>query len=120
MTELSIERMGHLGIVGCRGRMVSSEAALELRSAVMSLRDVRFIVLDLSEVITLEGGSVGMLVFLGRWAHAQKIELRVFNPRKAVRDRLELMRSIQPINPVSLRELTSRLADENVDSALAA
>ena len=51
MTELSIERMGQLGIVGCRGRMVSSESALELRRAVMSLRDLRFIVLDLSEVI---------------------------------------------------------------------
>ncbi len=120
MTELSIERMGQLGIVGCRGRMVSSEAALELRRAVMSLRDVPYIVLDLSEVITLEGGSLGMLVFLGRWAHAQHIEMRVFNPRKAVRERLDLMRSIQPLNPVSLGELMSLLAEENMDTAVAA
>ena len=61
-----------------------------------------------------------MLVFLGRWAHVQNIEMRVFNPRKAVRERLELMRSIQPINPVSLPELMSRLADENIDTAVAA
>ena len=120
MTDLSIERIGRLGIVGCRGRMVSSDAALELRRAVMSLRDSRFIVLDLSEVIVLEGSSVGTLVFLGRWAHDQNIELMVFNPRKAVRERLELMQSIQPINVVSFPELMSLMGDENADTALAA
>ena len=86
----------------------------------MSLRHSQFIVLDLSEVTACEGGGLGMLVFLERWAHDQSIQLRVFNPRKAVRARLELIRSIQPINAVSLQEMMTLLADANSDLAVAA
>lgn len=120
MLDVSIDRIGHLGIVECQGRIVRSEAAFKLRRAVMSLRHSRFIVLDLSQVTALEGGGLGMLVFLERWAHDQSIELRVFNPRKAVRERLELIRSIQPINAVSLQEMMSLMADENTDIPVAA
>lgn len=120
MLELSIDRIGGLGILECRGRIVRSEAAFQLRRAVMSLRNARFIVIDLSEVSALEGGALGMLIFLERWAHDQGIEFRVFNPRKAVRARLELMSSIQPINAVSLQELMSLLADASTEMPVAA
>ncbi len=120
MLELSIDTVGSLGIVECRGRIVRSESAFKLRRAVMSLRDSRFIVLDLSAVTALEGGGLGMLVFLERWAHDQGIDFRVFNPRKVVRARLELMSSIQPINAVSLQELMTLLEDANPQMPLAA
>jgi anti-anti-sigma regulatory factor len=120
MLDLFIERIGHLGLVECQGRIVRSEAAFKLRRAVMSLRDSRLIVLDLSEVAALEGGGLGMIVFLERWAHDKGIPLRVFNPRMAVRARLELIRSIQPINAVSLQEMMTMLANANSDIAVAA
>lgn len=113
MLDISIEKIGQLGIVGCRGSVGNFEAASELRTAGMSLNDSRFIVLDLSEVIAFEGGGLGVLVFLQRWAERQNIEFGVFNPRKAVRERLELIRLIQPIKAVSLKELMTHLADAN-------
>jgi anti-anti-sigma regulatory factor len=120
MLDISIERIGELGIVGCRGSIGCFEAASELRRAGMSLSDSRFIVLDLSEVIAFEGGGLGVLVFLQRWAHKQNIEFRVFNPRKAVRERLDLIRLIQPIDAISLKELMTLLADANTEVAIAA
>ena len=120
MLDISIERIGQLGIVGCRGSIGNFEAASELRRAGMALSDSRFIVLDLSEVIALEGGGLGEVVFLQRWAHRQNIQFGIFNPRKAVRDRLELIRLIQPINAVSLQELMTILADANAQVPVAA
>ena len=120
MLELSIDTIGRLGSGECRGRIVRSEAAFKLRRAVMSLRNSGIIVLDLSEVTAFEGGGLGMLVFLERWAHDQGIDFRVFNPRKVVRARLELMSSIQPINAVSLQELMALLADANPEMPMAA
>jgi anti-anti-sigma regulatory factor len=117
MLDVSVERIGHLGIVGCRGSIVNFESASELRAAGMSLSDSRVIVLDLSEVIAFEGGGLGVLVFLDRWALKQNIEFRVFNPRKAVRDRLELIRLIQPVKAVSLKELMTLLADGSMTDA---
>src|SRR5215472_19031302 len=46
MLDLGIERIGGLGIVECRGRIVRSEAAFKLRRAVTSLESSRIIVLD--------------------------------------------------------------------------
>lgn len=81
MLDLGIERIGELGIVECTGRIVRSESALKLRRAVTSLEDSRIIVLDLSEVRAIEGGGLGMLLFLERWAHDHEIQFKLFNPR---------------------------------------
>jgi len=113
MLDLGIERIGQLGIVECIGRMVRSESAFLLRRAVMSLADTRIIVLDLSEVSALEGGGLGMLIFLERWAHDHQIQFKLFNPRKSVRDRLELVRSIRAFDIIPLDEMMSLLANAN-------
>jgi len=55
----------------------------------MSLADTRIIVLDLSEVSALEGGGLGMLAYLQRWAHDHNIKLKLFNPSGMVQDRLD-------------------------------
>jgi anti-anti-sigma regulatory factor len=114
MLDLGIERIGELGIVECRGRIVNSEAVFKLRRAVTSLESSRIIVLDLSEVSGVEGDGFGMLVFLHRWAFDHKIQLKLFNPRNSVRYRLELVHSIQPFDIASLEELMDLLA--NADS----
>ena len=64
MLDLHIEKIGDLAVVECEGRIVRSEAAFKLREAVTSLRKARIIVLDLSEVRAIEGGGLGMLLFL--------------------------------------------------------
>jgi anti-anti-sigma regulatory factor len=117
MLDLGIDRIGELGIVECRGRIVRSEAALKLRRAVTSLEDLRIIVLDLSEVNAIEGGGLGMLQFLLRWTRDHGIQFTLFNPRKSVRDRLELVRSTPPFHIASLEEMMALLT--NADSRFA-
>lgn len=120
MLDLGIDRLGELGIVECIGRIVRSEAAFSLRRAVTSLEDARIIVLDLSEVSALEGGGIGMLIFLERWAHDRQIQFKLFNPRKSVRARLELVRAIRAFEIVPLHEMMALVADANSQFAQAA
>ena len=61
MLSIHIENVGEMAIIECEGRIVRSEAALELRKAVNLQSDARTIVLDLSEVSAIEGGGLGML-----------------------------------------------------------
>jgi anti-anti-sigma regulatory factor len=117
MLDLGIDRIGELGIVECRGRIVRSEAALKLRRAVTSLDDLQIIVLDLSEVSAIEGGGLGMLQFLLRWTRDHKIQFSLFNPTKSVRDRLELVRSTPAFHIASLEEMMALLT--NADSRFA-
>lgn len=120
MLELGIERISELAIVECKGRIVRSEAAFKLRRTVTSLEDSQIVVLDLSDVSAIEGGGLGMLQFLERWAFDHEIRFKLFNPTKAVRERLELVSSVRPFNIVSLPEMIILLANADSNFALAA
>ena len=120
MLALCIEKIGELAVVECEGRIVRSEAAIKLREAVTSLRTARIIVLDLSEVRAIEGGGLGMLLFLGRWAHSHDIQFKLFNPSRSVRDRLELVTSIAELDIATFHEMMELLANADRRHALAA
>src|SRR5271167_3446346 len=90
MLSVHIENIGEMAVVQCEGRIVRSEVAFKLCEAVCSQRNARIIVLDLSEVPAIEGGALGMLMFLQHWAQEHDIRLKLFNPRQSVQDRLEL------------------------------
>jgi anti-anti-sigma regulatory factor len=111
MLDLVIKKIGELAIVGCKGRIVRSEAAFKLRKAVLCLGDPQIIILDLSEVSAIEGGGLGMLLFLQKWACDHGIQFKLFNPKKSVRDRLQLASSIRALNIASVQEIRSLLAD---------
>jgi anti-anti-sigma regulatory factor len=117
MLVLRIEKMGELAVVECEGRVVRSEAAFKLREAVTLLRNARIIVLDLSKVRAIEGGGLGMLLFLQRWANCRDIQFKLFNPTRSVRQRLELVNSITELDIATLHEMMELLA--NVDSRYA-
>jgi anti-anti-sigma factor len=89
MFNIHIEVIGDVAVVQCEGRIVQSEAAYHLRDAILSQRNARVVVVELSEVDSIEGGGLGMLAFLQRWAHDHKIKLKLFNPSSSVQDRLE-------------------------------
>lgn len=110
MLNVHIENVGEMAVIECEGRIVRSEAAFELRKAVNLQSDARIIVLDLSEVTAIEGGGLGMLVFLQRWAHDHSIRLKLFNPRQSVRDRLEHLNTMQEFDIASLDEMMALLA----------
>ena len=110
MLDLGMEKIGELVIVDCRGRIVRSEAALNLSQVVTSLEDFQIIVLDLSGVSAIEDGGIGILLFLLHWARDHQIQIKVFNPRTSVRDRLELANWILPLPVASLEEILLLLA----------
>jgi anti-anti-sigma regulatory factor len=99
-----------LRVVECDGRIVRSEAAFALRDSVVSQSDARVIVLDLSEVNALEGGGLGMLIFLQRWAQDHPIDLKLFNRRSSVRARLERTNVPKELEIVGLEDVVDLLA----------
>lgn len=109
MLSVHCERIGELAVIECEGRIVRSEAAFKLQRAVHSQGHVRIIVLDLSEVSAIEGGGLGMLVFLQRWAQDQHIRLKLFNPRQPVRDRLDHANPIRQFDIATFDEMTAIL-----------
>jgi anti-anti-sigma regulatory factor len=120
MLSVHIENIGEMAIIECEGRIVRSEAAFKLREALNLQSDARIIVLDLSEVSAIEGGGLGMLVFLQRWAQDHDIRLKLFNPRQSVRDRLEQASSMGDFDIVTLDEMMALLARSGGQYARAA
>ena len=119
MLSVRSENIGEMAVIECEGRIVRSEAAFKLRKVVTSHMDARIIVLDLSEVSAIEGGGLGMLVFLQRWAHDQDIRLKLFNPHQSVRDRLEQANSMQEFDIAALDEMMALLVRADSRYALA-
>jgi anti-anti-sigma regulatory factor len=120
MLKLNIDHIGDLAIVECEGRIVQSEAAFKLRDAVTSQRDARTVVLELSEVHALEGGGLGMLIFLQRWARDHGIRFKLFNPSKSVRERLKLVSSLAEFDIPTLDEMMTLLGHADRQYAIAA
>jgi anti-anti-sigma regulatory factor len=120
MMSVAIENIGDLAVIECEGRVVRSEAAFRLREVVISQQDARVIVLDLSEVCAIEGGGLGMLVFLQRWAYDHDIRLKLFNPTKWVQDRLEHASPMPEFDIATLDEMMALLARADSRYALAA
>jgi anti-anti-sigma regulatory factor len=99
---------------------VRSEAAFKLRDAVTSQSDARTVVLELTEVHALEGGDLGMLIYLQRWARDHNIRFKLFNPSKSVRERLELVSSLSEFDIPTLDEMMALLASADSRYAMAA
>jgi anti-anti-sigma regulatory factor len=117
MLTVQIETLGDLTVVECAGRIVRSEAVFKLRDAVMSQAAARIVVLDLSEVVAIGGGGVGILVFLQRWACDHDIRLKLYSPSRSVVAGLERHNAIRSFEIPNLREMMTLLA--NADSRYA-
>jgi anti-anti-sigma regulatory factor len=94
MFSVQVVESGHTAVLQCKGRIVRSDAAYALREMVTAQVTARVVVLDLSEVEALEGGALGMLVFLQRWTRDNGIKLKLFNPQGAVRCSLDRARTV--------------------------
>lgn len=113
MLRIFVENIGDMAIIECEGRIVRSEDAFKLRQAVILQADAQIIVLELSEVRVIEGGGLGMLLFLQRWAHERHIQLKLFNPTNLVKFRLERVNPIPQFDFVPLNEMMALLAISN-------
>jgi anti-anti-sigma factor len=86
--HIKSEQSGDVAVLQCAGRIVRGEALHFLKAAVTSLNQPRVVVLDLTEVEIIDGGGLGMLVFLHRWTRDNSIQLKLVNPSSFVREML--------------------------------
>ncbi|MBZ5596756.1 MAG: STAS domain-containing protein [Acidobacteriia bacterium] len=89
MLTIDVERTGDVAVVRCTGRLVRGEAIRTLRTAVVSERDTRIVVLDLSEAETIDAGGLTALVSLHHWTRSRGIQLKLVNPSHFVNEMLE-------------------------------
>lgn len=92
MLKVKVEKIGDVAVIHCEGRVVQSAAAFQLRDTVTQQKNARVVLLDFSGVHSLQGGGLGMLVFLQRWAGEHGIQFKIFDPPAAVRQRLKQVR----------------------------
>jgi anti-anti-sigma regulatory factor len=105
MLDLTIENVAGVAVIHYSGCVVRSSAAFQLRDALVSQWSARAIVLDMTDVQEVEGGGLGMLVFLQRWTRDHGIPFKLFNPSRHVREKLETAGSIGEVEIASVPEV---------------
>jgi anti-anti-sigma factor len=107
--HIKSEQTGDVAVLQCAGRIVRGEALHFLKDAVTGLSRPRVVVLDLTEVEMLDGGGLGMLVFLHRWTRDHGIQLKLVNPSNFVREMLDLTRLTCVFNISSIDDVVEIL-----------
>lgn len=86
MLTIDVEKTGDVAVVRCAGRIVRGEEVRTLRNAVVSEQDTRIVVLDLSDVETLDAGGLTALLSLNQWARSRGVQLKLVNPSHFVHE----------------------------------
>jgi anti-anti-sigma regulatory factor len=120
MFDVHTDKLGSMAVLECEGSLVPSDAALKLRDAITSQSQAKILILELSEVCAIAGCGLGMLVFLQRWAHDHDISLKLFNPSRFVREKLEMVSALSEFQIATLHEVMALLGKQDHSFALAA
>jgi anti-anti-sigma regulatory factor len=115
MLRIQAERFGDVAVIYCEGRIVQDQAAFQLRDAVRRERNARVIVVDLSDIESLEGGGLGMLLSLETWTHERGITFRVYDPPARVRQSLERFEKTMPVKIAGMVEMIALLSEYSDD-----
>ena len=86
MLTIDVEKTGDVPVVRCSGRIVRGDEVRTLRSAVVSEKGSRIVVLDLSEVESLDAGGLTTLLSLHQSARSRGVQLKLVNPSHFVRE----------------------------------
>jgi anti-anti-sigma factor len=87
MLTARVERAEDVAIVTVSGRIVRGQEST-LKNAVLAEKCARVIVLDLTDVETLDAGGLTLLVSLHRWTESRRAHLKLVNPRPFVYEML--------------------------------
>jgi anti-anti-sigma factor len=103
MLTMNVEKLKDLAIVRCIGRIVRGENIRPLKGAAIAANDTRLIVMDLSEVESIDAAGLSALVSLHHWSRSRGIQLKLVNPSRFVlgvlnRTRLSLVFDISSFN----------------------
>jgi len=80
MLTIDVEKTGDVAVVRCVGRIVRGAEVVTLRNAVLSEKNTRIVVIDLSEVEMLDAGGLAALLSLQEWAWSRNVQLKLVNP----------------------------------------
>jgi anti-anti-sigma factor len=86
MLTIDVEKTGDVTVMRCNGRMVRGEEDITLYNAVTAQKDSRIVVLDLSEVESLDAGGLTTLLALHQWARNRGVQLKLVNPSHFVHE----------------------------------
>ena len=86
MLTIDVEKTGDVAVVRCVGRIVRGAEVRTLRNAVLSEKDIRIVVIDLSDVVMLDAGGLTALLSLQQWAQSRKVQLKLVNPSHFVNE----------------------------------
>jgi len=89
MLTVHTDIIGDTAVLDCEGRLVGWDTAITLHNAVRSQGDSRTVVLDLSELYEIDDTGLRTLSTLKSWSMKNDIQLKLFNPKSAVRNRLQ-------------------------------
>jgi anti-anti-sigma factor len=116
MLSVHNDRIGDVAVLECKGQVEHSDAAFKLRDRVMAQADARVIVLDLSEVDSIDSGGLAMLLFFEAWALDHDIELKVFNPSNWVRHRIKEAQSVMDFEISTIYDVSTLVAHTEHDA----
>lgn len=80
MLTIDVEKSGDVAVVRCGGRIVRGEEVSTLRNAVINEKTSRIVVLDLSDVESVDAGGLTTLLSLHQWARSRGVQLKLVNP----------------------------------------
>lgn len=89
MLTVHTDIIGDTAVIDCEGRLAGFEASYDLQECVTSQANCRTLVLDLTELYEIDDTGLRMLSTLQDWALEKDIQLKLFNPKSAVRNRLQ-------------------------------
>jgi len=90
MLTIDVEKTGDVAVVRCVGRIVRGAGIRTLRNAVFSEKNIRIVVIDLSDVEMLDAGGLTALISMHQWAQSRNVQLKLVNPSHFVNEVLAL------------------------------
>jgi anti-anti-sigma factor len=114
MLSVIIENSGKAAVLRCSGRIVAGEEAWTLYNSVVSLKNKRAVVLDLTRVSGTDARGLGVLMFVQQWARLSRVKLQLITS-KPVQEMLELA-GLLSLFDVRSSEDAEPAADFPVDS----
>lgn len=90
MFNVTVQKLGDVSVVHCKGRIVAGDACSILRTALLNQNHIRTLVLDLARVERIDAGGVGVLLAVRAWTRTESIRFKLMNVPKNVDQILEL------------------------------
>jgi anti-anti-sigma factor len=125
MLIINVEKLKDLAIVRCAGRIVRGENIRPLKGGVIAANDTRLIVMDLTEVESIDAAGLSALVSLHHWSRSRGIQLKLVNPCRFVlevlnRTRLNLVFDISSFHDGLVAIVGSSFSESGMPGGLAA